>query len=42
MQQLIWSLFLETGDIETYLLLKSIEDENEEGQVSREQLEHMK
>lgn len=28
MDQLIWKLFIETGNIETYLLLKSIENEH--------------
>lgn len=28
MNKLMWKLFLETGNVETYLLLKSIENEN--------------
>lgn len=28
MNELMWKLFLETGNVETYLLLKSIENEH--------------
>ena len=36
MNNIIWNLFLQTGNVETYLLLKQLENERDEDELLNE------